>query len=258
MLSPVHPLPLPQDVVVIPFLLPSPRDIDKAAPPPTIPPPRDDDDSARRSHALAWPSPFPNTRRDEHAGRRPHALPLLLAVLSVNPRPRLHSSSRARQLHGNGNVTSSKVSERLVPDTNQNPCIALPKHEQFIAFSPVHTVTSWDTSTHTQHPLTLQHLEDIRSIAFSPDNWTLAIGGGEKITSLPVSTLSCWVISSLNSFLVPVFGPSVSPTSYFPRTRHPNRRCYTRLVEARSPQKRRGVIDCIDQSVAEPQPSCTR
>ena len=180
-LSPIHPLPLLQDVVIMPFLLPSPRNIDKAAPPPTLPPPpHDDDDSARRSHTLAWPSPSPNTRRNKYAGHCPHALPLLLAVLSVNPRPCLHSSSHARQLHGNGNVPGSKVSEWPVPDTNWNPSIALPKHEQFIASPAKRTITFWNTSTHRRLPLTLQHPEDICSIAFSPNDWFLTIGGEGK------------------------------------------------------------------------------
>ena len=131
--------------------------------------------------------------------------------------------------------TGSKDLEWPVRDTNVYWSIALPKHEQFIAFSAKRTVTFWDT-THNQLPLTLQHPEDIRFIAFSPGDRILAIGGGRKITLLPVSTVTCWVMSSLNSFLVlsictgPI--PTVSPTSYLPRTCHSNRGRYTRLVEA--------------------------
>ena len=159
--------------------------------------------------------------------------------------------------------TVSKVSEWPVPDTNYDSCIALPKHKQFIAFSTVHTVTFWDMSTHNQLPLTLQHPEDICSIAFSPDDHILAIGGGGKITiqslsGINVSPTFFCAISSLNNFLAPAFSPSVSPTPYFPRTRHPNRRRYTRLVEARSPRKRRSVIDYVDQSVTDSEPSSTR
>ena len=87
--------------------------------------------------------------------------------------------------------TGSKVSEWPVPDTNWDSCIALPKYNQFIAFSTKRTVTFWDTSAHNQPLLTLQHPKDILSIAFSPDDRILAIGGGGKITLSPVSTVSC-------------------------------------------------------------------
>ena len=154
--------------------------------------------------------------------------------------------------------TSSKVSEWPVPHTDHHSCIALPLHEQFIAYSAKRTITFWEISTHNQLPFTLQHPEDIHSIAFSPDDRILAIGGGRKIVLSPVSTMSCCVISPLNSFQAPVFTPSVCPTPYFSRTRHPNQRRYTRLVETRSARRRRSVIDCVDQPVAESEPSSTR
>ena len=98
--------------------------------------------------------------------------------------------------------TGSQVSEWLVPDTDWDSCIALPKHEQFIAFSAKRTVTFWGTSTHNQLALILQHPEDILSIVFSPDDWILAIGGGGKITiqslsGTNVSAAFCCAISSL-------------------------------------------------------------
>ena len=119
--------------------------------------------------------------------------------------------------------TGSKVSEWPVPDTDESSCIALPKHEQFIAFSSQRIVTFRDTLTHNQLPLTLQHPEDIRSIAFSPDDRILAIGGEGKITIQSLSDINmsatfCRAISSLNSFLASASSPSVSPTSHFPRT----------------------------------------
>ena len=113
--------------------------------------------------------------------------------------------------------TGSKVSEWPVPDTDSLSCIALPKHEQFTAFFSQRIVTFRDTLTHDQLPLTLQHPEDIRSIAFSPDDRILAIGGGRKITIQSLSDINmcatfCRAISSLNSFLASASSPSVSPT----------------------------------------------
>ena len=90
----------------------------------------------------------------------------------------------------------SKVLEWPVSDTNFYSCIALPKHKQFIAFYAKHTVTFWDTSTHNQLPLTLKHHEDIRSIAFSPDDRILAIGGGWRTTLSPVSSVMLGYIVS--------------------------------------------------------------
>ena len=117
--------------------------------------------------------------------------------------------------------TGSKVSEWPVPDTDECSCIALPKHEQFIAYSSQRIVTFRDTLTHNQLPLTLQHPEYISSIAFPPDDRILAIGGGRNITIQSLSDINmsatfCRAIWSLNGFLASASTPSVSPTSYFP------------------------------------------
>ena len=78
--------------------------------------------------------------------------------------------------------TGSEVSEWLAPDNDRFACIDLSHHGEFIAYSAHRTVTFWDTSTHTQLGL-IQHPQDIRSIALSPDDRFLAIGGEDgKIT----------------------------------------------------------------------------
>ena len=119
--------------------------------------------------------------------------------------------------------TGSKVSEWPVSDTDWKSCIALAKHERFTAFSSQRIVTFRDTLTHNQLPLTLQHPEDILSIAFSPDDRILAIGGGRKMTiqslsDIDMSATFCRAVWSLNSFLASASSPSVSTTSYFPQT----------------------------------------
>ena len=88
--------------------------------------------------------------------------------------------------------TGSKVSEWPVADTNGYSCIALPKHGELITYSTKRAITFWDTSTHNKLDL-IQHHQDIRSIAHSPDDRFLAFGGADKkitIRSLPDITVS--------------------------------------------------------------------
>ncbi|KAF8431326.1 hypothetical protein L210DRAFT_3487764 [Boletus edulis BED1] len=71
--------------------------------------------------------------------------------------------------------TGSTVAEWPVP-YSEHSCIALPKHEKFIAYSAKHGVTFWDMSEHTKSAFIERPLE-ISSIAFSPDDQSLAICG---------------------------------------------------------------------------------
>ena len=104
--------------------------------------------------------------------------------------------------------TGSTVSEWPVPRS----CIALPQHGKFIAYSTNDTVTFWDTSTHAQLGL-IQHPQVI-SVAFSPDDRFLAIGGNRgKITirslyRIAVSIVSLQIMAYLNNFLVPLVFPN--------------------------------------------------
>ena len=86
--------------------------------------------------------------------------------------------------------TGSVVWQWPFPNSSICSCIAVPKHGQFIAYSAKCTVTFWDTS-HAQlgH---IQHPRDICSIALSPDDKFIAIGGdGGKVN------LSCITVSVL-------------------------------------------------------------
>ena len=83
------------------------------------------------------------------------------------------SGSKIKQLDAS---TGSTVYDWPVPNSNPYWCIAIPRHGKFIACSTSRSVTFWDTSTHLQIGL-VEHTEDIRSIAISPDNRSLAIGG---------------------------------------------------------------------------------
>ena len=109
--------------------------------------------------------------------------------------------------------TGSAVSEWQAHDTNDSSCIALPKHEEFIAYSTNDTTAFWDMLTHARLGL-IQHTQSTRSIAFSPDDRILAIaghGGRITITSLSritVSIVFLWINANLNNFLVLVVFPT--------------------------------------------------
>jgi WD40 repeat protein len=116
------------------------------------------------------------------------------------------SDSKIKQFEAS---TGSAVLEWPVPDSYSCSCIALPKHGKFIAYSTEHTVTFWDTATHTQLCL-IQHPQGIRSIAVSPDDRLLAVGGWEgntAINSFPcitVSIMSRWIVVHMNNFVAPI------------------------------------------------------
>ena len=94
--------------------------------------------------------------------------------------------------------TESTVSESSVPNSNYSSCIALPKNRAVIAYSINRSLTLWDTSTHSQLAL-IQHPQDICSIAFSPDDRFIAIGGKDgkitvkNVSRIIVSILSRWI-----------------------------------------------------------------
>ena len=100
------------------------------------------------------------------------------------------SGGKIKQLDAS---TGSTVYEWPVPNSDVHSCIAVPRHGQFIACSTSRSVTFWDTSTHLQIGL-VEHTEYICSIAPSPDNWSLAIGGcygtiiSEGLSHITVST----------------------------------------------------------------------
>ena len=135
------------------------------------------------------------------------------------------SGSAIKQLEAS---TGSAVSEWLVPDADNWSCIALSKHAGFIAYSGHEldsTVTFWDTSTHIQLGL-IQHTRPVRSIAFSPDDRFLAIGGKDgKITirslsRITVSTVFLWIMAHLNNLCRSSFrigsNPCVPSSSHVP------------------------------------------
>ncbi|KAF8417750.1 hypothetical protein L210DRAFT_3580341, partial [Boletus edulis BED1] len=92
--------------------------------------------------------------------------------------------------------TGSPVTKWPVLSSDGSLCIALPKDGKFIAYSTKSTTTLWDTSTHAQLGL-IQHPQDIQTIAFSPDDQSLAFGGKDrKISIIRVSRIIDSILSS--------------------------------------------------------------
>ena len=113
------------------------------------------------------------------------------------------SDSKIRHIEAS---TGLSVSEWPVPESNEFSCIALPRHREFIAYATDCTVTFWDTSTHTQLGL-IQHPQGILSIALSPDDRFIAIGGeGGKISlsHIIVSIVTCCIMAYLNNLLASI------------------------------------------------------
>lgn len=110
--------------------------------------------------------------------------------------------------------TGSLVSEWPVADGNSSSCIALPKYGEFIAHSTKRTVSFWNTSTHVQ--LTpIDHPQDIHSIALSPDDRFLAIGGEQgkitihRLSYIIVSFMSCSIMAFIVLFLSSLQQPDI-------------------------------------------------
>ena len=93
--------------------------------------------------------------------------------------------------------TGSLVGEWPIPDTNFHSCIALPKHGEFVAYSTNRTVSFWNMATRIQLGR-IQHPQDIWSIAVSPNDQLIAVGGQdgkiiiESLSHIIVSPVRCW------------------------------------------------------------------
>ena len=108
--------------------------------------------------------------------------------------------------------TGSSVSDWPVSESNESSCIALPQHREFIAYATNSTITFWDTLTHTQLGL-IQHPQDILSIALSPDDRFIAIGGEDGeiaikcLSRIIVSIVICCIMAYLNNLLASTIFP---------------------------------------------------
>ena len=130
-------------------------------------------------------------------------------LLWFNDRLIVISDSKIKQFEAS---RWSTVSDWPVHESGRFSCIALPKNGRFIAYSTKRTVTFWDIATRTQLGL-IQHPQDIRSIAVSPNDRFLAIGGEDgrntihSLFPITVSTLSRWMVVHVNNFLASILFP---------------------------------------------------
>ena len=137
------------------------------------------------------------------------------------------SNSKFKQFEA---FTGSTVSEWPLPNTDEFLCIALPMHGEFITYSARLTVSLWDMLMHTQSSH-LKHSQHIHSIALSPDDLLLKIGGKDRdvtinsLSSVMVHILSCWIVVHMTKFLVLIifhlgFNPFVPSTIHIPGSTH--------------------------------------
>ena len=181
------------------------------------------------------------------------------------------SGSTIKQLEAS---TGSVVREWPVPNpifTTVQPCIALPRHGKFIAYSAKDTVTFWDTSTHAQLGL-IRHPQSIRSIALSPDDRFLAIGANSKkivikdlrdVLPASYSTVSIVYYDISEWFLLPIhltfqFRFDMQTDRSVSATIRSYHSCYTRFLEAGPACRRGDVIDASNHQFPEPETSRAR
>ena len=142
--------------------------------------------------------------------------------------------------------TGLVVSQWPLAESDENSCIALPKHWRFIAYSAKRSVTFWHTSSHTKLGY-IQHPQDVHSITHSPDDDFIAIGGERgnlivrRFSHIVVSVLCLWIVVYMNNFVVPIIQSLC--LVYAPGTRHSDKRNCARCLEAQSTRKCRRIVD---------------
>ena len=157
--------------------------------------------------------------------------------------------------------TGLVVSQWPLAENDGHSCIALPKHWRFIAYSAKRSVTFWDTSSHTKFDH-IQHPQDIRSIALSPDDNFIAVGGKRgkivlrRFSRIVVSVLCLWIMVYMNNFVVPIIQSLC--LVYASGTRHSDKRRCAQCLETQSTRKRRSIVDRSHPRLSKYKLSCTR
>jgi WD40 repeat protein len=105
---------------------------------------------------------------------------------------RLFAISEGGKIKSFDTSTGSQLSEWQIHNNDSGDLIslALSANSKFIASSAGHSVSFWDTSTHTQLGSVLKDVDRIRCIALSPDGTHLVTGGYNK-------TITIWNLSDI-------------------------------------------------------------
>ena len=94
---------------------------------------------------------------------------------------RLFTTSEEGKIKSFDTSTGSQIAEWKIHSHDSGVVVcALSGNSKFIASSAGHSVSFWDTSTHTQLGSGLEDADEIWSIALSPDGTRLATGGGNN------------------------------------------------------------------------------
>ena len=107
---------------------------------------------------------------------------------------RLFAISEGNKIKSFDTSIGSKLAEWKIHshdrDSSNATSIALSANNKFIASSAGRSVSFWDTSTHTQLGSVLEDVDEILSIALSPDGTHLATGGYSN-------TITIWNLSDI-------------------------------------------------------------
>ena len=126
---------------------------------------------------------------------------------------RLFATSEDGKIKSFDTSTGSQLAECQVHshDSWDPMSIALPDNNSFIACSAGHSVSFWDTSTHTQLGSLLEDDDQIRCMALSPDGTHLATGEYNN------RTITIWNLSDI----LPESNVPIKVSTTFPMFRRP-------------------------------------